>query len=254
VSVHPRLSVNEECAGGLPVAGELSFWKELGVENVGVISPKLEEIGWDTGTFAAAGLRVDNIGTEERVLGESLDFAAAVGADSVWFTSGTIGSRLWEEAADAFCERIAPWVARADATGVPIAVEPTNPLRTDISFVFTLRDSLTLARAAGIGVVLELVCCWYEPGFERLVRENVDRLVLVQICDHQLGTKDTPNRSAIGDGDVPLERLLAILLDAGYEGSFDLEILGPKIAAEGYGPATRRSIERATEMLERLGA
>ena len=123
---------------------------------IGAISPKLEAIGWDRTVVEDAGLRVDNIGTEQRVLGDALAFAAAVGAGSVWFTSGTIGSRTWEEAAADFCERIAPAVARADELGVPIAVEPTNPLRADISFVFTLRDSLALARAAGINVVLEL--------------------------------------------------------------------------------------------------
>jgi sugar phosphate isomerase/epimerase len=102
--------------------------------------------------------------------------------------------------------------------------------------------------------VLELVCCWYEPGFEDLVRENVDRLALVQISDFRLGTRDTPNRVVIGDGDMPLERLVGILLEAGYQGFFDLEILGPAIEAEGYRSATHRSLERATEMLDRLGA
>jgi sugar phosphate isomerase/epimerase len=58
----------------------------------------------------------------------------------------------------------------------------------------------------------------------------------------------------IGDGDIPLERLLAMILDAGYAGMFDLELLGPKIEAEGYLSATRRSLERASEMLEQLGA
>lgn len=253
MSVDSRLSVNEECAGSLPFREEIGFWHELGVDTIGAISPKLEGIGWELAVVADAGLRVSNIGTEERVLGEALDFAAAAGADSVWLTSGTIGSRTWEEAADEFCERIAPAAARARELGVALAIEPTNPLRTDISFVFNLRDSLVLARAAGIGVVLELACCWYERGLAELVRENVDMLTLVQISDYEIGTFDTPNRSVVGDGDVPLERLIATVLDAGYEGAFDLEILGPRIEAEGYLSATRRSLERATEMFDRLG-
>jgi sugar phosphate isomerase/epimerase len=53
---------------------------------------------------------------------------------------------------------------------------------------------------------------------------------------------------------VPLERLLAIVLDAGYDGLFDLEIIGPRIEAEGHSSSTRRSLERLTEMLDRLGA
>ena len=204
--------------------------------------------------FADAGLRVSNIGTEERVLGEALDFGAAVGTDSVWCTTGSIGSRTWEEAADEFCERIAPAATRASELGVALAIEPTNPLRTDISFVFNLRDSLVLARSAGIGVVLELACCWYERGLAELVRDNVDLLALVQVSDYEIGTFDTPNRSVIGDGDVPLERLVAMVLDAGYHGMFDLEIIGPRIEAEGHLSATRRSLERLTEMLDRLGA
>jgi sugar phosphate isomerase/epimerase len=252
--VHPRLSVNEECAGSQPFLEEIGFWHELGVDTIGAISPKLEAMNWDTDVVADAGLRIQNIGTEHRVVTESLDFAAVVGADSVWFTTGTIGSRLFEEAAGEFCEQIAPAVAYAKEVGVTLALEPTNSLRPDISFVFTLRDTLALARAADLAVVLELVCCWYEPGFEDLVGENVDRLALVQISDFRLGTTDTPNRVAIGDGDIPLERLLRILLDAGYEGFFDLEILGPAVEAEGHLPAIRRSLERATEMLDHLGA
>jgi sugar phosphate isomerase/epimerase len=252
--VHPRLSVNEECAGSLPFREEIGFFADLGVDTIGAISPKLEAIDWDTDLVKGAGLRIQNIGTEHRVVTESLDFADAVGADSVWFTTGSIGSRLWEEAADEFCDVIAPAVAYAKDVGVTLALEPTNSLRPDISFVFTLRDTLALARAADLAVVLELVCCWYEPGFEDLVRENVDRLALVQISDFRLGTTDTPNRVVIGDGDMPLERLLGILLDAGYRGFFDLETLGPAIEAEGYQSATRRSLDRATEMLDRLGA
>jgi sugar phosphate isomerase/epimerase len=254
VGVHRRISVDEECAGDIPFIEEVDFWTELGVTDIGMISTKLEPIGWDRALVANTGLRVSNIGTEERVLNEALEFGASMGTDTVWITPGSIGSRLWEEAADDFCRRIAPAVEQANKLGIALAVEPTNSLRLDISFVFTLRDTLALAQMAGTGVVMELACCWYEPGFEELVRKNIDLIELVQISDFQIGTRSTPDRVAIGDGDIPLERLLGIILDAGYEGMFDLEILGPRIEAEGYLPATRRSLERATEMLDRLGA
>ena len=173
VAWHPRISVNEECAGfSLPFAEEVDFWKALGVDDIGVISPKLEAIGWDTVLVDQTGLRVSNIGTEERVLMEALEFGAALGSDSVWITPGGVGPRTWEEAAADFCERIAPAVARAGELGIDFALEPTNSLRFDISFVFNLRDSLELAKAAGMKVVLELACCWYERGLEQLVREN----------------------------------------------------------------------------------
>jgi sugar phosphate isomerase/epimerase len=254
MSVHPRISVDEECAGPIPFVEEVGFWRELGVANIGMISTKLEPIGWDTTLVANSGLHVSNVVTEERVVGEALEFGAALGADSVWLTPGSIGSRLWEEAADDFCRRIEPTVARAHDLGVAFAVQPTNSLRLDLSFIFTLRDSLELARAIGSGVVLELECCWYERGLEDLVRKNIEMITLVQIGDFKIGALSSPNRSVIGDGDIPLERLLGMILDAGYEGMFDLELVGPKIEAEGYLSATRRSLEQASEMLDRLGA
>jgi sugar phosphate isomerase/epimerase len=238
----------------MPFAEEVQFWKDLGVDNIGMISIKLDPIGWDAGLVAGTGLRVSNVAASGDVIDKGLEFGAAIGADSVWLETGGIGSRTWEEAAADFCKRIAPAVKRAAELDISLAVQPTNSLRLDISSIFTLRDSVELAKAAGTGVVLELQCCWYERGFEELVRKNVDMLTLVQMSDYEIGTLSTPNRSVIGDGDIPLERLLAVLLDAGYEGMFDLELIGPKIEAEGYLSATRRSLERASEMLGRLGA
>jgi sugar phosphate isomerase/epimerase len=256
MALHPRISVNALSSLYQSLAEDLAMWKALGVDNVALITPKVRAAGWDVtpGLVADAGLRVSSVSSENAVVGEAIELAAAVGAGSVYVCSGGAGSLPWEEAADAFCKAYAPHAARAEQLGVRLAVEPTNPLRADLSFVYSLRDALDLARAAGIHVVLDLYSCWYERGLGELVRKNLDRLALVQICDYSIGTLDTPNRTVIGDGDIPVERLLATLLDAGYGGVFDLEILGPRIEKEGYASAIRRSLERANEILDRLGA
>ena len=255
-AIHPRISVNSLSSLYQSLTDDIAMWRQLGVTHVGLISPKVEAVGWDEARLllADAGLRVSNVSTEEHVVTESLDLAVAAGAGCVYICSGGAGALPWEEAAVAFGTRIAPVAARANDVGVRLGVEPTNPLRADLSFVFTLRDAVDLARDAGIAVVLDLYSCWYERGFAKLVHENVDLLALVQIGDYALGTFDTPNRVVCGDGDIPLERLLANLLDAGYEGSFDLEILGPRIEEEGYASAIRRSVDCASEILDRLGA
>jgi hypothetical protein len=43
------------------------------------------------------------------------------------------------------------------------------------------------------------------------------------------------------------------VIDTGYRGLFDLEVLGPVIEAEGYAPALRRGVARASSLLEELG-
>lgn len=252
--IHPRLSVNSLSSVAQSMTEDLALWQDLGLKNVGLTSPKLEAIGWNSELIKASGLRVSNIAIEERVMNDALPFARTVGADSVYITSGRAADMAWDEAAKAFCDRVAPAAELAQDLGVRLAVEPTIALRTDLSFVFTFRDAVDLARDAGIAVVLDLYSCWFERDLAHLVSANLDVLALVQICDYTLGTPNTPNRSVIGDGDIPLERLLGEILDAGYSGVFDIEILGARIEQEGYRSAVSRSVDRAGEILASLEA
>jgi sugar phosphate isomerase/epimerase len=256
MSFHPRLSVNSICSMHQSLDEDLALWADLGIGHVGLISPKFDVAGWDAGRQAVldAGLLVSSMSCYRDGIAQSLEFSAAVGADVLYIVTGGAGTVPWEEAAAKFCEDMAPGVARAHELGVRLAVEPTNPLRTDVSFVHTVRDAVHLARMADMGVVVDFYSSWYERDLEGVLRENIDLVSLVQIGDYELGTFDIPNRSAIGDGDIPVERLMGMLLDVGYEGAFDLEILGPRIEAEGYRSPIARSLERASEMLDRLGA
>ena len=71
------------------------------------------------------------------------------------------------------------------------------------------------------------------------LRDAMDVIKLVQVSDFIVGTRDTPNRVVPGDGDIPLRRILGDVLRAGYDGAFDLELIGPRIEEEGYESAIR---------------
>ncbi len=270
---HPRLSVNSVSSYQQSLAADIEMWSDLGVEHVALILPKITEVGWDAARqmVTSAGLRVSTIfgptyrpldaersrgwwDSDQRGTVDTVEFAASIGAASVYVCSGAAPTLSWDEAGEAFCELVAPAVARGAELGVPLLLEPTNPLRADISFIFWQRDAMDLARRAGTKVMLDLQSCWYERGLEQVVRKNMDVIGLTQISDYVIGTTETGNRAVPGDGDIPLERLLAMVVDAGFEGSFDLEVMGPRVEEEGYRSSVRRSVERASELLERVGA
>ena len=271
--IHPRLSVDSSSSYRLSLRDDIALWQELGVGHVGLIRPKLEAVGWAAARdlVASAGLRVSTIfgqtyrpldadpalgwrDADRAATSEMLRFAASIGAGSVYVCSGAAASLPWEQAADAFCELVAPCAAVARDLGVSLLLEPTSPLRADLSFVYWQRDAMDIARRAGIQVMLDFQSCWMERGLDELVRKNIDLVGLVQISDYVIGTPRSGDRAVPGDGDIPLERLVASVLDAGYEGAFDLEVLGPRIESEGYPSALRRSVERVSELLDRLGA
>jgi sugar phosphate isomerase/epimerase len=254
--VHPRLSVNAICSMTQTLDEDLALWADLGIDHVGLITPKFDGAGWARGRQAIvdAGLRVSSVSSYRDGIVPALELTADVGSKVLYVPPGRAPAWPWEAAAERFCEDIAPHVARATELGLRLAIEPTNPLRSEVSFVHTVRDAVDLARTAGLAVVVDVYSAWYERGLDELVRKNIDLVALVQLCDYKLGTFNMPNRGAIGDGDIPVERLVGMLLDAGFEGAFDIEILGPRIEEEGYRAPIARSLERASEMLDRLGA
>jgi sugar phosphate isomerase/epimerase len=58
-----------------------------------------------------------------------------------------------------------------------------------------------------------------------------------------LGTLATPDRAVPGDGDVPIRPQLGWLAESGYPGPVELELVGPRITAEGPAAAAARAVE-----------
>jgi len=248
---------------------DLAFYERAGVTAIGASLAKLEAAGIDEGArrLRDAGLRVTNLigigpfrlddpdqwdSQRDRVR-RALDAAEAVAAECLILTTGPAGPLTWEEAADALETALAPLIDDARHRGIPFGLEHTNSLRVDVGFVHTLRDVLDLARRLDIGVCVETNACWAERGLGDTIRGGVDAFRIVQVSDVAVGTLSTPNRLVPGDGDIPLERILAQTLDAGYEGCFDLELIGPRIDEEGYEAACTRAIAALGQLLERLG-
>lgn len=262
----PRVSVSAISTYDWSLDEDLAFYAAHRIEDVGISLVKLEQHGWDSGAARVrdAGLRVTNmIGLgpfrlahpehweqqRERLL-LALDAGSTLGAECLVLTTGPAGPLPWEGAADALEAALAPVLVDARARDIPIALEHTNSLRVDVGFVHTLRDAIDLASRLDIGVCMEVNACWAERGLGATVAAGVDRLRLVQVSDFAVGTLSTPNRLVPGDGDIPLARILGQVRDAGYEGCFDVEIIGPAIEAEGYERAVLRSLERMGALLQ----
>jgi sugar phosphate isomerase/epimerase len=265
--MHPRLSVSEMCTYPWPLAQELELWDELGVRQVGLISAKVDAFGRDaaiaalqqrsmvattviTGMFDLS----DPTGWEatRETINNSIDLAAEVGG-CTYFTSGRRDGRSFDDLTAAFADAVAPCAVYAAQRGVRLAIEPS--LRTDVSFVHTLRDGTDVAARAGIDVIADLGNSWMERDVEDTVRRAGARIAAVQLSDAVYGTTDHPSpggRVVPGDGDLALDAFIEAALDTGYTGAFELEVVGPAIEAEGHGVALRRSVERANALLHEV--
>ncbi len=177
-----------------------------------------------------------------------------VGARVVYMLTGGRGELSWEHAAERFCAAIAPCVREARQAGVALAIENASALYADLHFAHTLRDTITLAEMAGVGVCIDLFHCWAEADLAGLVERALPRTVQIQLSDYVLGDRALPARAVPGDGAIPIEPFLRQALAGGYTHGFDLELIGPRIEAEGRIAAARRGCQSISTMLERLGA
>jgi sugar phosphate isomerase/epimerase len=269
--MHPRISLHQVAFMGETTAAFIAHCRAIGVGHMTLVTPKLMQSG-DLASvqaaLAAGGPRVaavnhvfavhpnleDDSGEAARRLNEAIAISAALGAKWIYLISGGRGSLSWEEAAVRFAALIAPCKALAAAQGIGLLVENAQALNVDIHMAHTFADTIRLAAEAGIGVCLDLHGCWTEAQFAARVQKAMPMIGLVQVSDYVLGDRTTPCRAVPGDGAIPLERLIGEVLEAGYGGVFDLELIGPRIEAEGHRPATLRAAEILSEILVKLGA
>ncbi len=101
-------------------------------------------------------------------LSRVIEAAAEVGARAIYMLTGGRGTLTWEDAAERFCEMVGPCVREAQQAGVALAIENASGLYADIHLAHTLRDTITLAEMAGVGICIDLFHCWTEADLSAL--------------------------------------------------------------------------------------
>lgn len=267
--MHERLCVSSVSSWSWSFEEDITFWSEAGIDHVEVSLRKtLAGGGVDhvAKEVASRGLRVASVieaghfqlddpatwPAQRDHLRQALSLAAATGAGCVVLLPGAAGGLTWEQAADALADAVGALATEASSMDIALALENTSALRADLSFVHTLRDAIDLSRMVGCGVCMEVQSCWAERDLGATIAAGVDQLALVQVSDYVIGSLSTPDRAVPGDGDIPLARILTQLLAAGYDGPFDLELVGPRIEAMGYRTAIVRGVAYLDQLLTSL--
>jgi sugar phosphate isomerase/epimerase len=271
MTVHPRISLHQVAFVRDETPAFVEFCRKNSVPNMTLVTllmsgqddleiikasaavggPKASTVNHPFATFP--NLQEDTGKAAQKLL-EAIGVTASIGADAIYMQTGGRGKLDWEHAGSRFMELLAPCKDVAREKGVGLMIENASHFNIDIHITHTLADTILLAEMAGIGVCIDLQPCWGEAGLAQLFRRAMPITKLVQVSDYVIGDRVAPCRAVPGDGAVPLERLISDLLDAGYKGLFDLELVGPRIDKEGGAAASLRAVERLSHLLTKLGA
>lgn len=256
-----RLSMNQLTTYRWSFDEDLHHARQAGYDGLGVWVRKLRDFGEERAVdlVAESGLRVscvsweggftgaDALTAEENLASarDTLALCAELGAEClVIYTGGRNGhtrrhaDRLIRSALD----RLLPF---AEEQGVPLAVEPMHPACAEgWTTLTTLEEALRFAEGFESPALRLALDTYHFPAGEEdwpLLRELAAYLSVVH-----LGDADTPHgvdqaRSPLGEGAAPLGGIVNTLLEAGYEGFFDVKLLGPAFAPTDYHQLLRQS-------------
>lgn len=264
----PRLSINEMTTYRWSFEQDVAHFAAARIPGIGVWRQKLSDFGDEKGIelLSENGLHVSNLlwaggftGSDGRTFRESVEdaadaiqLAAQMNADClVLYTGARAGHtrsharRLCRDA----LERLVPLAADAR---VVLAIEPMREeCAGDWTFLTTLEETLDLLSAFDSPWLRLVFDTYHFPLCEddpRLV-ELARRIAIVHLADGKPPVENDQRRTRLGEGESPLRSTVHALLNAGYDGFFDVELFGDDIAEQNYPQLIAHSARAFDELL-----
>jgi sugar phosphate isomerase/epimerase len=270
-----KLSLSEISTVAASFRDDLAAYAAAGFEGIGVWESKLGDDEADLAALRASGLRVTNCvpvvpsilpngviegptDVEERVasLCASMHRFTRYEPESVLCLTGPAGALGEDEARRVVIDGLRRVAAAAEAAGVRLGLEPIHASQRDLlSLVTTVPEALVLLDGAGLPGVGVLVDLWHvgdTPTIADDLREHAGRVTGLHVAEHFADGR--PERALPGAGVTPTQELIAVLRDAGWDGSLDVEIFGDPADPESFWTlpveeAARRAYEAAVGVL-----
>lgn len=265
-----RLSMNELTTYRWSFEEDVRQYAAAGYEGIGVWREKLADCGEGNALklLAESGIKVSLLswaggftGSDGRshieAIEDGLDavrLAARLRADCLIVHSGARGGHTRNHVRRIFRDALERLLAVAEPLGVTIAVEPMHPsCATDWTFLTGLDEALGLIRACE-SPRLKLALDAYHVANDDVALQRLEEVAphvaVAQLGDARQLPCSEPSRCPLGEGIVPLARFVSALLGAGFDGFFDVELVGEEIEEADYGQlliSSRQAFEGLVE-------
>ena len=265
-----RLAISELTTLRWSFEEDVQRFAAAGVGAIGVWRHKLGDFGEERGAelLAESGLAVSSLqwaggftGSEGRSHDDSLHDARAaihtaelLSAGCLIVHSGARGSHTFNHARRLFHQALDRLLPLAEERGVVLAIEPTSgDCGGDFTFLHCLDETQELVAkydSRYLKIALDTYHWAHDPDLTGRLPQLTPHLGLVQLADGRHPPRGEPNRCPLGDGTLPLASVVASLAAAGYEGDYEVELMGEEIEAADYAQLIARSTRKFAEWME----
>lgn len=263
-----QLSMNQTTTFRWSFEEDVANYASAGIPAVGVWRQKLSDCGEPK---AIELLRENNLqvshllwaggftGSDGRSFRESVDdavgalrLARRLGAGSLVVYSGARAGHTYNHAKRLIKDALSELITTASELDVQLALEPMHPAcATQWTFLTSIDDVMELIDTLGSPQV-KMVFDTYHLGHDENILERIPQVAphvaIVQLGDARHPPTDEQDRCRLGEGTLPLAEMVAALSAAGYDGYYDVELLGQEIETFDY----RELLEHAKEAFAQL--
>ncbi len=248
------LSLNETSTFRWSFEDDVAQYAAAGIKAIGVWRQKLSDCGeqralelirkhhlkvshlfWAGGFTGSAG---HSYRESLEDTADALRTAASLGAGCLVVCSGARAGHTFNHARRLVQGALQELVPMAEEFGVVMALEPMHSgCAAQCTFLNNLDDALGIIQAIDrehVKLLLDTYHLGQDPGLVERIPEIAPRIALVQLGDAKRPPQGEQNRCRLGDGVVPLRQIICALRGAGYDGFFDVELLGEDMEAMDY--------------------
>jgi sugar phosphate isomerase/epimerase len=249
-----ELSISETTTFRWSLEEDVAEYSAAGIPAIGVWRHKLSDCGLAHALvlLRCAGLKVSHLswaggftGSDGRSYRESVEdaaeavrTAAELDCPTLVLYSGPRGGHTYSHARRLFHCALAELAPRAAELAVTLAVEPMHPgCAAQWTFLTSLDDTLALLAAVGhprVKMVLDTYHLGQDGALPERIAAAAPQVALVQLGDARRPPQGEQNRCRLGEGVVPLREIVAALRLGGYDGYYDVELLGEEFEAADY--------------------
>jgi sugar phosphate isomerase/epimerase len=266
-----QLSMNETTTFRWSFEEDVANYAAAGIPAMGVWRQKLSDYGeskalellhkhamkvshllW-AGGFTGSDGRSFRQSVEDAL--EALRTAAALRAETLVVYSGARAGHTYNHARRLIKDAMKQLVPTAADLGVILAVEPMHPgCAAEFTFLTNLDDVLELLETVDspqVKMVFDTYHLGQSEGVLERISQVASKIALVQLGDARRPPCGEQSRCRLGEGAIPLEPLVRALVAAGYDGYFDVELLGEEIETLDYRDLLTHSKQVFEKLLSR---
>ncbi len=265
-----RLAVNELSTFRWSFEEDVLHYSASGYNAIGIWRPKLDDYGEEKAVELLCEHQL-NISSLQWIGGftgsdgrsyrdafhdalDAIQLAADIRAKTVVVLAGGRSGHTLNHARRLLLTALRDLAEAAQAVGVHLALEPMHiGCASQWSFINTIPQCLDVIAEIGnpnLGLVFDCYHVAQDCFDRRLIHAIAPHVRLVQLGDSKHAPMGEQNRCPLGHGRVPVQEIIQSFFEGGYEGYFELELVGEEFEHTQYeallGQARQTALQYAS--------